>query len=355
MRRLKVDLVELMTVFDSTWGEMNHYLDLETGQVATVSGETRRQLEAIYEEAHDPAEKKDFDLGDFLQQSDLPDWQKEALLEADQVEAGYGTRYIAVPAADSGEGYRDMEDFIATVKDDRLQDYLWRAIAGRGAFGRFKDILHSHFHERERWFEFQETRQLQRMMEWLEAEGIEPIVELPPPDEEAAPEVSTRARLLAEVLAFVRAAAGMPGVLRIALIGSLTTDEPNPKDADVLVTVADEADLAPLARLGRRLQGHAQTFNRGGEVFLAGPRGDYLGRTCPWKRCGPGIRASCDALHCGRRLYLHDDLAAIRLSGDLIAAPPVELWPEVIARKPVPEDVEQLLLLPLREQPDSQR
>ena len=59
----------------------------------------------------------------------------------------------------------------------------------------------------------------------------------------------------------------MPGVLRIALIGSLTTDEPDPKDADVLVTVADEADLAPLAGLGRKLQGHAQSFNRGGEVF----------------------------------------------------------------------------------------
>ncbi len=350
MRRLKVDLAELMLVFDSNWGEMSHYLDLETGRVVTVSSETRRELEARYEEAHDSAEKKDSDLGTFLQQSDLPDWQTEALLEADQVEAGYSTRYILVPATDSGESYRDMEDFIATVKDERLQDTLWQAIAGRGAFGRFKDILRSHFHERERWFEFQETRQLQRMMEWLEAEGIEPIVELPPPDEEAALEDSTRARLIVEVLAFVRAAAGLPGVLRIALIGSLTTDEPNPKDADVLVTVADEADLAPLAGMGRKLQGRAQGFSRGGEVFLAGPRGDYLGRTCPWKRCGPGIRASC-----GRRLYLHDDLATIRLSGDLIAAPPVELWPEVIARKPVPEDVDQLLLLPLRERPDSHR
>jgi hypothetical protein len=351
MRRLKVDLAELLMVFDSNWGEMSHYLDLETGQVVTVSSETRRQLEAIDEEAYALEEEKDFDPGAFLQQSDLPDWQKEALLEADQVEAGYGTRYIAVPEADSGEGYRDMEDFIATVQDDRLQDSLWQAIAGRGAFGRFKDVLGGHFRERERWFEFQETRQLQRVMEWLEAEGIEPIIEEPPPDEEAAPEVSPHARLIAEVLAFVRAAAGMPGVLRIALIGSLTTGEPNPKDADVLVTVADEADLASLAGLGRNLQGHAQGFNRGGEVFLAGPRGDYLGRTCPWKQCGPGIRASCDALHCGRRLYLHDDLAAIHLSGDLIAAPPVELWPEIIARIPVPEDVEQLLLLPLRGQP----
>jgi hypothetical protein len=42
------------------------------------------------------------------------------------------------------------------------------------------------------------------------------------------------------------------------------------------------------------------------------------------------------------------------LAGDLIAAPPIELWPKVIVRIPVPEDVDQLLLLPLREQPGLQ-
>jgi hypothetical protein len=114
MRKLKVDLAELTVVFNSAWEEMSHYLDLETGQVVMVSSETRRQLEEIYAEVYDPAEKADFDLGAVLQQANLPEWEKEVLLEADQVEAGYGSRYIAVPEADSGEGYRDMEDFIAT-------------------------------------------------------------------------------------------------------------------------------------------------------------------------------------------------------------------------------------------------
>jgi hypothetical protein len=57
---------------------------------------------------------------------------------------------------------------------------------------------------------------------------------------------------------------------------------------------------------------------------------------------------SCDALHCGQRHYLHDDLEAITLSKDLIAAPPLELWPEIVARVPIPEDVEQVLIVPLR-------
>jgi hypothetical protein len=158
-----------------------------------------------------------------------------------------------------------------------------------------------------------------------------------------------RPHLLAGVLAFTQAASQVPGVARIALIGSLASDRAEPKDADVLVTVADDADFVLLAAHGRKLLGHAQSRNRGADVFLADPGGKYLGRLCLWKRCGPGIRASCDALHCGRRPYLHDDKATIRLPSALIAAPPIELWPNMITRLILPKDVETGLLAPLRE------
>ena len=67
-----------------------------------------------------------------------------------------------------------------------------------------------------------------------------------------------RPHLLAGALRFVQATRQIDGVLRIALIGSLTTTKPSPKDADLLVTVRDDADLAPLAAAGRKLKGHAQ-------------------------------------------------------------------------------------------------
>ena len=72
-----------------------------------------------------------------------------------------------------------------------------------------------------------------------------------------------RERLIAEVLAFVRTASRLPGIKCLALIGSLTTEKADPKDADLLVTVTDDADLAPLAALSRKLQGHAQSMNKG--------------------------------------------------------------------------------------------
>jgi len=155
---------------------------------------------------------------------------------------------------------------------------------------------------------------------------------------------SIRAFLLSEVLEFVSRARNCPGVTRISLIGSLTASKPNPKDADVLVTVDDEADLTGLAAAGRRLQGRAQSQNRGADIFLANPSGRYIGRTCHWRECRFGKRMSCDAQHCGRRHFLHDDLDVIKLDSMLVKNPPIDLWPTVVRRVQVPGDVEDLLL-----------
>ena len=120
-----------------------------------------------------------------------------------------------------------------------------------------------------------------------------------------------RPQLLDALRRFVLAARQIAGVRRIALLGSIVTAKQNPKDIDVLVVVADDADLTPLATCARRLQGQAQGLNRGADVFLADEQGAYIGRTCHWRDCRPGMRQSCDALHCGRRPYLHDDLGVI--------------------------------------------
>src|SRR5919199_5536889 len=63
---------------------------------------------------------------------------RDALEEADRVERGFGTRYVRVPRDETHEAYRDMEDFILTVGDERLRERLSDAIDGRGAFSRFK-------------------------------------------------------------------------------------------------------------------------------------------------------------------------------------------------------------------------
>ena len=65
---------------------------------------------------------------------------------------------------------------------------------------------------------------------------------------------------------------------------------------------------------------------------------------------------ACDARHCGRRTYLHDDLDDIALDAALITTPPLELWPKVVRRIDLPIDVEVQLVQPIEahgEQTDS--
>ena len=158
---------------NASW-ELNSYLDLETGDVLTITSEFQQELERIYEE--NVAEDDDkVDLERILAAKDIPDWQKEVLRDADQVEQHLGARYVSVPRADSDEAYRDMEDFIAETNNRRLQGRLEEAIRGRHPFRRFKDVLLDYPEDREQWFAFSNSRVRGRTLDWLRGEGIEAI------------------------------------------------------------------------------------------------------------------------------------------------------------------------------------
>ncbi len=78
-----------------------------------VTDEVSQELERIYEDAV-PEETTDeeADITPILDRLSLPEWEKEALREVNQVEEGFGTRYISVPRGESSEAYGDVEEFI---------------------------------------------------------------------------------------------------------------------------------------------------------------------------------------------------------------------------------------------------
>lgn len=123
-----------------------------------------------------------------------------------------------------------------------------------------------------------------------------------------------REALLSFALAFVESASQITGVRRISLLGSLATSRPVPKDVDLLVEIDDSVDRRRLAASGRRLAGHAQSCNLGGEVFLVDPEGSYLGRTCRFVRCH--LRASCPGRACREGSHIQDDRHAFTLDPD---------------------------------------
>jgi hypothetical protein len=174
MRQLKIDLSELELAFDRGSEMISYYLDLETGEVISVSDEERGSLESIYESYYDE-QSQTIDWENAFEKEHVPDWQRVLLKNADRVEAGFGDRFISIPSEGSHEGYRDMEAFIASVRNWRLQERLERAIGGRGAFRYFKDVLLDYPAERECWFQFKRERLHQRILDWLEAYGITPL------------------------------------------------------------------------------------------------------------------------------------------------------------------------------------
>jgi hypothetical protein len=206
----------------------------------------------------------------------------------------------------------------------------------RGAFRAFRDVLHQEAGELDRWRHFEQQQLRENIVEFLAEEGINVLYEPLPPYQ---PRLVERQHLLEGAAKFVDRAKHIRGVVRIALIGSLTTPKLQPNNVDLLVTIAAKDVVPAVAAAARRLSGHAQTMNRGAEVFLADTSNTYLGRTCPWRECGPGIRTRCQAQHCGG--YLYDDLHIIKLPKQLIATPPLVIWPKAVVNDDVPADTLQ--------------
>ena len=80
--------------------------------------------------------------------------------------------WVSIEPTEPSQAYRDIADFVATVQHPRAADLLSRAIAGRGAFRRFKNTLHEFPDLRDRWFRFRDARARRRALRWLAGRGL---------------------------------------------------------------------------------------------------------------------------------------------------------------------------------------
>jgi hypothetical protein len=141
-RTVPVDWDDLEMALTANSDEWSCYLDVRTGEVQMV-----------------PADR--FGAGG--------DWPSEEEIDAG-LEAGY---LVHIEPLGSSVEYGWMAEFAGTVADARLRDLLEVALDGRGAFRRFKDVLHGHPAERDRWFAFRDARVRAAAREWLAENGIE--------------------------------------------------------------------------------------------------------------------------------------------------------------------------------------
>ncbi|MFC0212134.1 UPF0158 family protein [Paenibacillus chartarius] len=92
---------------------------------------------------------------------------------SEMIEEGYNETYFRVPHRESDEGYTDMEDFTTTVSNERLKNKLNDVLlGGRKIFRRYKDTLAADPGELQRYYAFCESRNRERVLEWLEGCGF---------------------------------------------------------------------------------------------------------------------------------------------------------------------------------------
>src|SRR5260370_42215011 len=104
-------------------------------------GGRSEELETIYADLPEEPTDEEAAFASALEHRNLPGWMHELLKEADAVASGLATRFLRLPQRDSHESYMDMQALIETVARPRLEEPLWAAIRGRGAFHRFNDVL----------------------------------------------------------------------------------------------------------------------------------------------------------------------------------------------------------------------
>ncbi|WP_203337950.1 UPF0158 family protein [Nocardioides limicola] len=81
--------------------------------------------------------------------------------------------WIVVGGEGSRSAYRDMEAFAEAVADPRLADRMADALQGRGAFKRFRSVVHDHPSSiGEQWNNYRRSRQTIRALDWLLDDGV---------------------------------------------------------------------------------------------------------------------------------------------------------------------------------------
>jgi hypothetical protein len=158
MKELKIDLSMIWEAMEDVNREyIEYYLDRDTGEVIVLS-----------EEATEYAEEEKL-------RDDLPEWMQDEVKVAKDILYNNPDRYINIPEKPSYESYHMMVEYTEGIMDELLKEKLKIALAGKGAFRRFKLVLDDYPDYQQKWFQYKEQRLKAEAIDWLKSIGIEAI------------------------------------------------------------------------------------------------------------------------------------------------------------------------------------
>ncbi|MCI3923508.1 UPF0158 family protein [Paenibacillus sp. TRM 82003] len=140
LKLTRIQFQNLVEAYDNHVDELESYLDIDTGDVVHISSYNQ---------------------------------DEEAMELNEVIDEGDNETFFRIPHRDSYEGYMDMEEFVATVSNEKLRVRLLNVlIGGRRMFRRFKDTLASDGLELRRYYDFVESRNRERVLQWLESINV---------------------------------------------------------------------------------------------------------------------------------------------------------------------------------------
>lgn len=136
---MEIKLSELMNAMEFTDADIQYFYDPETG-------ETHQLIES-------------------MQMLDGENYDEEA---AERLEEN---DWISLPDHYEIDEYSIMEEFIRALPENQMSDDLYHAIQGKGAFRRFRNLVHD-YEEEERWEKYHLASLEQIGRNWAEKNGV---------------------------------------------------------------------------------------------------------------------------------------------------------------------------------------
>ncbi|MDP3112304.1 MAG: UPF0158 family protein [Thermodesulfovibrionales bacterium] len=171
MKLLKIDFIEIQKAMeDVSRDAFDYFLDLETGEVMTISNEMLEKAEAnLYKSDNEPiTNEKEID------EYDMPEWIEKEVEMAVRIFSSEKDSYVRIPERESSDAYNLMKKFTEGVEELHPHDELLSALGSPNAFSRFKKALSDFPSYREKWFALNARAMKKTISEWLTSIGVKP-------------------------------------------------------------------------------------------------------------------------------------------------------------------------------------
>lgn len=157
MTKIKVDLEELALSFGFDDEELaKEYFDRKSGDIINIPRNVMKAAE-----------------GD-LAEEELEEWERELLAVAEAILEDIEDNYLLIPNIPDSYFYNAMVDFTEElVIDEIAKARLKRALSNSQPMREFKSTLGKYSQTQELWYEYEDNKTKEYVMEWLKNNNID--------------------------------------------------------------------------------------------------------------------------------------------------------------------------------------